>query len=126
MIIFVPSIVAANGNKITFEGLRTSSNVAALIALNHTSYVDWVPRRRYHRGALRFRSRRDARRTGGQLRDHMPSHPGGSQWGRCTRCSAAAGPGNSLLAPIISRSLELREFKIERPDGAEAQVPIIL
>lgn len=44
MEILVPSIVAANGNKITFEGLENiPERGGALIALNHTSYVDWVP-----------------------------------------------------------------------------------
>lgn len=41
MEILVPSIVAANGNKITFEGLENiPERGGALIALNHTSYVD--------------------------------------------------------------------------------------
>ncbi|MCV7110359.1 1-acyl-sn-glycerol-3-phosphate acyltransferase, partial [Mycolicibacterium setense] len=44
MEVLVPSIVAANGNKITYYGLENiPDRGGALIALNHTSYVDWVP-----------------------------------------------------------------------------------
>ena len=40
----VPSVVAMNGTKLTFQGLENiPARGGALIALNHTSYVDWVP-----------------------------------------------------------------------------------
>ena len=40
----VPSVVAMNGTKITFQGLENiPARGGALIALNHTSYLDWIP-----------------------------------------------------------------------------------
>lgn len=40
----VPPIVAMNGTKATFEGLENiPARVGALVALNHTSYLDWLP-----------------------------------------------------------------------------------
>jgi 1-acyl-sn-glycerol-3-phosphate acyltransferase len=42
--LIVPPIVAMNGTKLTFQGLgNIPARGGALIALNHTSYVDWLP-----------------------------------------------------------------------------------
>ena len=40
----VPAVVAMNGTKLRFEGLENiPARGGALIALNHTSYLDWMP-----------------------------------------------------------------------------------
>ncbi len=40
----VPPVVAMNGTKITYDGLENiPARGGALIALNHTSYLDWLP-----------------------------------------------------------------------------------
>ena len=42
--IVLPSLIAANGTKIIFEGLENiPERGGALITLNHTSYLDWLP-----------------------------------------------------------------------------------
>ncbi|GFG72677.1 hypothetical protein MBOT_00420 [Mycobacterium botniense] len=45
MEIIVPPIVAANGITITYEGLENIPDRGGVVALNHTSYVDWLPLR---------------------------------------------------------------------------------
>ena len=40
----VPAVVAMNGTKLNYEGLENiPARGGALIALNHTSYLDWMP-----------------------------------------------------------------------------------
>ncbi len=40
----IPPVVAMNGTKITYEGLENiPARGGALLALNHTSYLDWLP-----------------------------------------------------------------------------------
>lgn len=118
MEILVPSIVAANGNKITFEGLENiPERGGALIALNHTSYVDWVPASiaaHHRRRRLRFMIKPVDRSVGADAYAVAVQR---------LRAGELVG-----LHPeaTISRSLELREFKTGAARMAlEAQVPII-
>ena len=39
----VPPIVAMNGTQLKFEGFENPARGGALVALNHTSYLDWLP-----------------------------------------------------------------------------------
>lgn len=104
MEILVPSIVAANGNKITFEGLENiPERGGALIALNHTSYVDWVPASiaaHHRRRRLRFMIKAEMQdvRAVNYVIKHAQLIRWIAVWGpmrtrwQCSGC----GPGNSL------------------------------
>lgn len=98
MEILVPSIVAANGNKITFEGLENiPERGGALIALNHTSYVDWVPASiaaHHRRRRLRFMIKaemQDVRAVNGRV---------GNELAVCAARSGGRGRGNGALSRL--------------------------
>lgn len=135
--ILVPSIVAANGNKITFEGLENiPERGGALIALNHTSYVDWVPASiaaHHRRRRLRFMIKAEMQDV--RAVNYVIKHAQLIPVDRSVGADAYAVAVQRLRAgelvglhpeATISRSLELREFKTGAARMAlEAQVPII-
>lgn len=137
MEILVPSIVAANGNKITFEGLENiPERGGALIALNHTSYVDWVPASmaaHHRRRRLRFMIKAEMQDV--RAVNYVIKHAQLIPVDRSVGADAYAVAVQRLRAgelvglhpeATISRSLELREFKTGAARMAlEAQVPII-
>ncbi|MFV0494926.1 lysophospholipid acyltransferase family protein [Mycobacterium sp.] len=134
---FVPSAVALNGNKITYRGLENiPAEGGAIIALNHTSYVDWIP------GSLAALQRK--RRLRFMLKAEMQQvrsvnfvikHTGLIPVDRTLGADAYAVAVQRLkegevvgMHPegTISRSLELREFKTGAARMAmEAQVPVV-
>lgn len=137
MEILVPSIVAANGNKITFEGLENiPERGGALIALNHTSYVDWVPASiaaHHRRRRLRFMIKAEMQDV--RAVNYVIKHAQLIPVDRSVGADAYAVAVQRLRAgelvglhpeATISRSLELREFKTGAARMAlEAQVPIL-
>ncbi|ORB84749.1 1-acyl-sn-glycerol-3-phosphate acyltransferase [Mycobacterium kansasii] len=133
----VPSIVAANGNKITYYGLENiPERGGALIALNHTSYVDWIPASiaaKLRRRRLRFMIKAEMQEV--KAVNYVIKHTQLIPVDRAEGANAYAVAVQRLregelvgLHPeaTISRSLELREFKTGAARMAlEAQVPII-
>src|SRR6516165_3596074 len=106
--IVVPGVAALNGTKLNFEGLENiPARGGGLIALNHTSYLDWVGASvaaKERKRRLRFMIKAAVavqRLREGEL---VGVHP----------------------EATISRSYELREFKTGAARMAlQAQVPII-
>ncbi|CAM4389804.1 1-acyl-sn-glycerol-3-phosphate acyltransferase [Mycobacterium basiliense] len=133
----VPSIVAANGNRITYHGLENiPDSGGALIALNHTSYVDWIPASiaaKERRRRLRFMIKAEMQEV--KAVNYVIKHAQLIPVDRSEGANAYAVAVQRLregeiigLHPeaTISRSLELREFKTGAARMAiEAQVPIV-
>ncbi|OSC41465.1 lysophospholipid acyltransferase family protein [Mycobacterium decipiens] len=137
MEILVTSAVAANGNKITFQGLENiPERGGALIALNHTSYLDWIPASiAAHERRRRLRFMIKAEMADVRAVNYVIKHAQLIPVDRTVGADAYAVAVQRLregelvgLHPeaTISRSLELREFKTGAARMAlEAQVPII-
>ncbi len=137
MEVLVPSIVAANGNKITYCGLENiPERGGALIALNHTSYVDWIPASiaaKERRRRLRFMIKAEMQEV--KAVNYVIKHTQLIPVDRTVGADAYAVAVQRLregelvgLHPeaTISRSFELRAFKTGAARMAiEAQVPII-
>ncbi|QUR69386.1 lysophospholipid acyltransferase family protein [Mycobacterium spongiae] len=133
----VPSIVAANGNKITFDGLdNVPDSGGALIALNHTSYVDWIPASiaAYECGRrLRFMIKAEMQdvRAVNYVIKHAQLIPVDRSEGANAYAVAVRRLRDGQLVGIhpeatISRSLELKQFKTGAARMAlEARVPIV-
>ncbi|OBJ47961.1 1-acyl-sn-glycerol-3-phosphate acyltransferase [Mycobacterium sp. 1423905.2] len=133
----VPSVVALNGNKITYRGLENiPARGGALIALNHTSYVDWIPASlaaKERKRRLRFMIKAEMQDV--KAVNYVIKHTQLIPVDRTTGAEAYAVAVQRLregelvgLHPeaTISRSFELREFKTGAARMAlEAQVPLI-
>jgi 1-acyl-sn-glycerol-3-phosphate acyltransferase len=133
----VPSAMALNGNKITYQGLeRIPERGGALIALNHTSYVDWIPASiaAFHRRRrLRFMIKAEMQdvKAVNYVIKHTQLIPVDRTEGAEAYAVAAQRLREGELVGLhpeatISRSLELREFKSGAARLAiEANVPLI-
>lgn len=135
--IVLPSLIAANGTRITFEGLENiPERGGALITLNHTSYLDWLPasyaaykRRRRLRFMLKAEMQ-DVPAVNYVIK-HAKLIPVDRQHGSGAYEVAVQQLRNGELVGLhpeatISRSFELREFKTGAARMAlEAHVPII-
>jgi len=135
--LIVPPLVAMNGTKFTFHGLENIPlRGGALLAQNHTSYLDWLP----SLFAARERGRRLYFMIKAELADvkaanYVIKHARLIPVDRRTGHDAAAVAVQRLRAgeligmhpeATISRSFELRQFKTGAARMAlEAQVPII-
>jgi 1-acyl-sn-glycerol-3-phosphate acyltransferase len=133
----VPSVVALNGNKITYHGLENiPERGSALIALNHTSYVDWIPASlaaKERRRRLRFMIKAEMQEV--KAVNYVIKHAQLIPVDRTAGTDAFAIALQRLregelvgLHPeaTISRSFELRAFKSGAARMAlEAQVPIL-
>lgn len=133
----VPSLVAMNGTKFTFRGLENiPQRGGALLAQNHTSYLDWLP----SLFAARERGRRmyfmiKAEMADVKAVDYVIKHARLIPVDRRNGHDALNEAVQRLRAgeligmhpeATISRSFELREFKTGAARMAqEAQVPII-
>jgi 1-acyl-sn-glycerol-3-phosphate acyltransferase len=137
MEIMAPPLVAVNGPRVTFDGLENiPEHGGALIAVNHTSYLDWYPPslaayRRWRR--LRFMIKAEMRQ--------VPAVNFVIKQIKLIPVDRAAGADSYAVAvqrlregelvgvhpeATISRSFELREFKTGAARMAvEAGVPII-
>ncbi|MGF2943672.1 lysophospholipid acyltransferase family protein [Mycobacterium sp. Lab-001] len=133
----VPPVVAMNGTKITYQELENiPARGGVLIALNHTSYLDWLPaslaaHRRKRR--LRFMIKAemaDVKGVGYVVR-HAGLIPVDRRDGRDAYAVAVRRLREGELVGVhpeatISRSYELRAFKTGAARMAlEAQVPIV-
>jgi 1-acyl-sn-glycerol-3-phosphate acyltransferase len=133
----VPPVVAMNGTKFTFRGLENiPTRGGAILAQNHTSYLDWLP----SLFAVRERGRRmyfmikaemaDVKAVNYVIKharlipvDRTNGHDAFELAVRRLRAGQLIGMHPEAT---ISRSLELREFKTGAARMAlEAQVPII-
>lgn len=133
----VPTVVAMNGTKLKFEGLENiPARGGALIALNHTSYLDWMPASiAAHERKRRLRFMIKAEMAEVKAVNYAIKHLGLIPVDRTMGHDAYAVAVQRLrqgeivgLHPeaTISRSYELREFKTGAARMAlEAQVPII-
>jgi 1-acyl-sn-glycerol-3-phosphate acyltransferase len=133
----VPPVVAANGIKVDYHGLEhIPDRGGALIALNHTSYVDWLPASlaAYQRGRrLRFMIKAEMAevRAVNYVIKHAKLIPVDRRAGAGAYAEAVQRLQEGELLGIhpeatISRSYELRPFKTGAARLAlEAQVPII-
>jgi 1-acyl-sn-glycerol-3-phosphate acyltransferase len=135
--LIVPSLVAMNGTKFTFQGLENiPQRGAALLTQNHTSYPDWLP----SLFAARERGRRmyfmiKAEMADVKAVDYVIKHARLISVDRRKGHDAVAVAVQRLRAgeligthpeATISRSFELREFRTGAARMAlEAQVPIV-
>jgi 1-acyl-sn-glycerol-3-phosphate acyltransferase len=133
----VPPVVAANGIKIAFRGLeKIPEHGGAVIALNHTSYVDWLPASiaaYQRRRRLRFMIKAEMQdvRAVNYVIKHAKLIPVDRRVGTDAYAVAVQRLRAGELVGIhpeatISRSYELRPFKTGAARMAlEAQVPTI-
>ncbi len=133
----VPPVVAVNGTKFTFRGLENiPERGGALLAQNHTSYLDWLP----PLFAVRERGRRMYFMIKAEMADvkavnyvikHARLIPVDRRQGHDAFDVAVQRLRDGELIGMhpeatISRSFELREFKTGAARMAlEAQVPIV-
>ncbi|MBS4728002.1 1-acyl-sn-glycerol-3-phosphate acyltransferase [Mycobacterium sp. SM1] len=137
MEIIVPPIVTVNGIKIKFEGLEhIPDRGGAVIALNHTSYVDWLPAslaayRRRRRLRFLIKAEMQEVRPVNFVIKHIKLIPVDRNAGAAAYAAAVQRLKHGELIGLhpeatISRSFELRPFKTGAARMAlDAQVPII-
>ncbi|MDT5221955.1 MAG: hypothetical protein QOF15_4060 [Mycobacterium sp.] len=133
----VPSAMALNGNKITYYGLENiPASGGAIIALNHTSYVDWIPASlaaKERKRRLRFMIKAEMQdvKAVNYIIKHIQLIPVDRTMGADAYAVAVQRLKDGELVGVhpeatISRSFELREFKTGAARMAvDAQVPII-
>ncbi len=129
--------VAVSGTRITYHGLENiPESGGAVIAINHTSYLDWMPAalaayKRHRR--LRFMIKEEMTQV--RIVNYLIKHTGTIPVDRKAGAGAYGVAVERLRAgelvavypeATISRSFELKEFKTGAARMAiEAQVPII-
>jgi 1-acyl-sn-glycerol-3-phosphate acyltransferase len=130
-------VIPATGSKITFHGLEhIPSTGGAVIAINHTSYVDFLPAAlaaHYRRRRLRFMIKTEMQDV--KIVSFLIKHTGTIPVDRRAGAGAYAVAVERLRAgeivgvypeATISRSFELKEFKTGAARmSSEAQVPIV-
>jgi 1-acyl-sn-glycerol-3-phosphate acyltransferase len=133
----VPAAVAMNGTKLTFQGLgNIPARGGALLALNHTSYLDWLPASvaAHERGRrLRFMIKSEMAdvKAVNYVIKHARLIPVDRRMGHDAFAVAVQRLREGELIGLhpeatISRSYELRQFKSGTARMAlDAQVPII-
>ncbi|MEZ0363525.1 lysophospholipid acyltransferase family protein [Mycobacterium sp. pUA109] len=135
--IVVPPIVAANGTTITYHGLdNIPDRGGALIAVNHTGYVDWLPASLaalQRRRRLRFMIKAEMQEVApvNFVIKHIGLIPVDRRAGADSYAVAVQRLKEGELVGVhpeatISRSFELKEFKTGAARMARAaDVPII-
>jgi 1-acyl-sn-glycerol-3-phosphate acyltransferase len=130
-------VIPATGSKITFHGLENiPSTGGAVIAINHTSYIDFLPAAlaaHYRRRRLRFMIKTEMQDV--KIVSFLIKHTRTIPVDRRAGAGAYAVAVERLRAgeivgvypeATISRSFELKEFKTGAARMArEAQVPIV-
>ena len=131
------AVTTALGTKITYQGLQhIPASGGAVIAINHTSYVDWVPAAlAVHQRRRRIRYLIKAEMQQVRVVDFLIRHTRTIPVNRAAGAGAYANAVELLRAgevigmmpeATISRSFELKEFKTGAARMAlEAQVPIV-
>jgi 1-acyl-sn-glycerol-3-phosphate acyltransferase len=131
------ALVKITGTKITWQGLENIPRTGgAVIAINHTSYVDWLPAAlavHYRGRRVRFMIKAEMQqvRPVGFLIKHTKTIPVDREAGADAYAVAVlllrAGEVVALMPEAtISRSFELKEFKTGAARMAlEAQVPMV-
>ncbi|MGE0215711.1 lysophospholipid acyltransferase family protein [Mycolicibacterium sp.] len=129
--------VKATGTTITYRGLHhLPASGGAVVAINHTGYVDWLPAAlaAMHRGRrMRFMIKAEMGqiRSVGWLIRHTGTIPVDRQAGAGAYAAAVTALRRGEIVGVypeatISRSFELKEFKTGAARMAlEAQVPIV-
>ncbi len=135
--VVVPAVVAMNGTTISYEGLENiPGRGGALIAVNHTSYLDWAPAslaalQRKRRLRFMIKAEMADVRAVNYVIKHAQLIPVDRTAGRDAYAVAVQRLRQGELVGVhpeatISRSYELRHFKTGAARMAlEAQVPII-
>jgi 1-acyl-sn-glycerol-3-phosphate acyltransferase len=130
-------VVPATGSRITFEGLENiPQDGAAVIAINHTSYIDFLPAAlaaHYRHRRMRFMIKTEMQdvKVVSFLIKHTGTIPVDRRAGAGAYAVAVQRLKEGELVGVypeatISRSFELKEFKTGAARMArEAQVPII-
>jgi 1-acyl-sn-glycerol-3-phosphate acyltransferase len=130
-------VVAATGTEITWQGLENIPRTGgAVIAINHTSYVDWLPAAlaAYHRGRrIRYMIKAELQQV--KLVDLLIKHTktipvnrgaGADAYLAAVRLLRAGEVVGLMPEATISRSFELKSFKTGTVRMAlEAQVPVV-
>ncbi|EKF21906.1 acyltransferase family protein [Mycolicibacterium hassiacum DSM 44199] len=133
----VPAVVAMSGSRVSYEGLEhIPERGGAVVAINHTSYIDWIPA-----AMATYQRRRRLRFMIKEEMTHVPvvrwiiKQSGTIPVDRTAGAGAYAVAVERLRAgeivgvypeATISRSFELKEFKTGAVRMAlEADVPIL-
>jgi 1-acyl-sn-glycerol-3-phosphate acyltransferase len=131
------AVTKALGVQISYQGLHhIPASGGAVVAINHTSYVDWVPAAlAVHRRGRRLRYMIKAEMQQVKVVDFLIRHTKAIPVNRAAGADAYANAVELLRAgevvgmmpeATISRSFELKEFKTGAARMAlEAQVPIV-
>ncbi len=131
------ALVAATGTKITYQSLENIPRTGgAVMAINHTSYVDWLPAAL----AVHYRGRRIRYMIKAEMQQvkivnflikHTKTIPvnrgaGSEAYTEAVRLLKAGEVVGLMPEATISRSFELKEFKTGAARMAiEAEVPMI-
>jgi 1-acyl-sn-glycerol-3-phosphate acyltransferase len=137
LVILVRSLVLATGSRITYSGLENvPEHGGAVIAINHTSYVDWVPagmaiNRRHRRIRYMIKAEMQQVKVVNFLIKRTKTIPVNRSFGSRAYAVAVQRLREGELVGVypeatISRSFELKEFKSGATRMAgEADVPIV-
>lgn len=129
--------VRATGTRITFQGLQNLPAAGgAVVAINHTSYVDWLPAalaatQRKRRMRFMIKAEMGEVKTIGWLIRHTKTIPVDRRAGAQAYAAAVDALRSGELVGVypeatISRSFELKDFKSGAVRMAlEAQVPVV-
>ncbi|OBG98740.1 acyltransferase [Mycobacterium sp. E136] len=135
--VLVKAAVRIDGLKITYRGLENiPASGGAVIAINHTSYVDWLPAAlavHYRKRRLRFMIKQEMQEV--KVINFLIRHTGTIPVDRHAGAGAYAVAVERLRAgelvgvypeATISRSFELKDFKTGAARMArDADVPIV-
>src|SRR5262245_51211277 len=118
----VPSVCAINGTKLTYQGLENiPASGGAIVAVNHTSYVDWVggslaAKERHRRLRFMIKAEMGDVKAVAYVIKHCKLIPVDRQNGAEAFAVAVQKLREGELVGLhpeatISRSFELRDFK---------------
>ena len=131
------ALVSATGTKISYQGLENIPRTGgAVVPINHTSYVDWLPAAlAVHRRGRRIRYMIKAEMQQVKIVDFLIRHTktipvdrgsGAKAYAEAVRLLRAGEIVGLMPEATISRSFELKEFKTGAARMAlEADVPTV-